>query len=159
MTTVWYFTPSPRALAFITKVHRSLYRATGGIIGSILPQFEDGDDGVRLRKLTVLLLTTTGRKSAARRTAPLPCFVYEGRTFVVASFAGSDEQPAWYLNLVARPEVEVQLGLRKSRCRAVTLEGTERARIWEKLAADWPRYRAYQNGTRREIPVIELIPA
>jgi deazaflavin-dependent oxidoreductase (nitroreductase family) len=154
---VWYFTPSPRALALITAVHRGLYRATGGILGATLPQLEGGDRGPRLRKLDVLLLTTTGRKSAVRRTIPLPFFVYVGRAFLVASIAGRDQHPAWYLNLVARPEVEVQWRMRRRRCRAVTLQGSERAHFWTTISDDWPRYREYQQATRREIPIVELI--
>ena len=127
------------------------------MLGSILPQLEDSRGRLEVRKLTVLLLTTTGRKSAAQRTVPLPCYAYEGRTFIVASFAGREEHPAWYLNLTVRPEVEVQLRSRKSRYRAVTLSGAERARIWTMLIEDWPRYRGYQNATSREIPLVELI--
>jgi deazaflavin-dependent oxidoreductase (nitroreductase family) len=155
---VWYFTPSPRALTWITKIHRRLYRATRGFVGSGLPQLEETPRGRRLRWLTVLLLTTTGRKTATPRTVPLPFYVYEGRTFIVASFAGRDRDPAWYENLVQQPEVEVQWGSRRRRCRAVTLSGKEREHIWTLLADDWPRYGIYQAGTPRQIPVVELIP-
>ena len=156
---MWYYTPSPRALSWITKVHRGLYRATAGIVGSRLVQLEDSRRGVALRLMNVLLLTTKGRKSGASRTVPLPCFVYEGRTFLVGSFAGLDRHPAWFANLLEQPEVEVQRGSRRNRARAVTLTGSERARIWAMLVEEWPRYRKYQSGTQREIPVVELIAA
>jgi deazaflavin-dependent oxidoreductase (nitroreductase family) len=146
-------------LAWITSVHRGLYRATAGLVGSSLPQLEETPRGKRLRVLTVVLLTTTGRKSGMPRTAPLPCFVYDGRTFVVASFAGSAEHPAWYLNIAHHPMVGVQLRSRRRRCRAVTLGGPERERFWKKITDDWPRYRLYEAGTRREIPLVELVPA
>jgi len=154
-----YYTPSPRALTFITKVHRGLYRATLGMVGSSLPQLEERQGVLRLCILTVLLLTSTGRKSGAPRTVPLPCFVYEGRTFLVASFTGLDRHPAWYRNLTEHAEVEVRLRSRRRRCRAVTLVGSERALIWKKITDDWPRYRLYQERTRREIPVVELVAA
>ena len=154
---VVYYTPSPRTLTLITKVHRGLYRATLGVIGSSLPQIEQRQGGLRLCILTVLLLTTTGRKTGTRRTVPLPCFVYEGRTFLVASFTGLDRHPAWYRNLAEHAEVEVQLRSRRRRCRAVTLVGSERALIWQKITDDWPRYRLYQERTHREIPVVELV--
>jgi deazaflavin-dependent oxidoreductase (nitroreductase family) len=154
---VWYYTPSPRALTWITKIHRALYRATGGIVGSRLPQLEESRRGIALRLMNVLLLTTQGRKSGTPRTVPLPCFICEGRTFLVGSFAGLDRNPAWYANVVERPEVEVQRGARRQRARAVTLSGNERARIWAMIVEDWPRYRMYQSGTQREIPVVELI--
>jgi deazaflavin-dependent oxidoreductase (nitroreductase family) len=156
---VWYFTPSRRALTWITTIHRRIYLATRGMFGSTLPQLEDGRRGYALRWLNVLLLTTRGRKTRALRTVPLPYFVYDGRTFVVASFTGLDQNPAWYTNLTEEPEVGVQIGSRRQRCRAVTLGGKERERIWALLSRDWVRYRAYQRATRREIPVVELIPA
>jgi deazaflavin-dependent oxidoreductase (nitroreductase family) len=154
---VFYYTPSERALHFITKVHRALYRATLGLIGASLLQLEKTQGRIGVRVLTVLLLTTTGRKSGAPRTVPIPCFLYEGRTFLVASFTGLDRHPAWYCNLAANPEVEVQLRSRRWRCRAVTLVGAERARLWQQITDDWPRYRLYQERTRREIPVVELL--
>jgi len=107
--------------------------------------------------LVVLLITTKGRKSATPRTAPLPYFAYEGRTFLIASNAGSDRHPAWYLNLVEHAEVDVQLRTQRRRYRAVVLTGTERARLWKMLSDEWPRYRLYQEGTEREIPLVELI--
>jgi deazaflavin-dependent oxidoreductase (nitroreductase family) len=155
---VWYFTPSLRTLTWITKVHRGLYRTTRGMLGSSLLQLEETHHGVRLRWLRVLLLTSKGRKTAAPRTVPLPYFVYEGRTFIIASLAGRERHPAWYLNLRERPEVDVQVGSRRYRCRAVTLSGEERERIWTMIVADWARYRIYQDSTRREIPVVELVP-
>jgi F420H(2)-dependent quinone reductase len=154
---VRYYTPSERTLSWITKVHRGLYRATSGLVGSSLLQLEETRSGLRLRVLTVLLLTTTGRKSGAPRTVPLPCFIYEGRTFLVGSFTGLDRHPAWYRNLAEHPEVEVQLRSQRRRCRAVTLVGSERALFWQKLTDDWPRYRLYQERTRREIPLVEIV--
>ena len=152
-----YVTPGPRALSWITRIHRGLYRATSGIIGSKLPQLEQTSRGLELRALTVLLLTSTGRRSGAIRTVPLPCFVYEERTFLVASNAGTDRHPAWYLNILQNPEVDVQLGGDHRRYRAVPATGAERARLWKTLADDWPRYRLYQEGTAREIPLVELV--
>ena len=154
-----YFTPSPRALAWITKVHRGLYRATGGRLGAKLLQFEETGRGRRLRALTVLLLTTTGRKTATPRTVPLPCYVYEGRIFVVASFTGLDHHPAWYLNLALQPQVEVQMRSQRQRHRAITVGGAERERIWKMLTDEWPRYALYQSRTKREIPLVELVSA
>jgi len=156
---VFYYTPSERTLRWITKVHRGLYRVSLGLVGSSLLQLEETRRGLRLRVLTVLLLTTTGRKSGASRTVPLPCFVYEGRTFLVASFTGLDHHPAWYRNLTEDPEVEVQLRSHRRRCRAVPLVGRERVLFWQKITDDWPRYRLYQERTSREIPVVELVAA
>ena len=144
-------------LVWITKIHTALYRMTNGVLGATLPQLEDRGHGTQFQSLSVILLTTVGRKSGVPRTAPLPCFVYEGRTFLVGSFAGSEKQPAWYWNLLERPEVEVQLKSKRRRCRAVTLHGDERERLWKIITDDWQRYRLYQAKTKREIPLVELI--
>jgi deazaflavin-dependent oxidoreductase (nitroreductase family) len=153
-----YLTPRGRALAWITAVHRAVYRASFGLLGSTVAQrAEEGTGLLLLRAMSVLLLTTTGRKSGAARTVPLPYFEYDGRTFVVASFSGGDRHPAWFLNLQEQPEVRVQKRWKKHAARAVALAGEERARYWEQLSDDWPRYRVYQAGTAREIPLVELV--
>jgi deazaflavin-dependent oxidoreductase (nitroreductase family) len=152
-----YFTPGPRALDWITKVHRGLYRATGGLLGSTLFQMAEKGKGFLIRPMPMLLLTTIGRKSGERRTVPLPYFTYDGRTFLVGSNAGRDKHPAWYLNLLDRPEVEVQIRWKKSTRRAVTLRGEERARMWARHVEAWPRYALYQQATPREIPLVELV--
>jgi deazaflavin-dependent oxidoreductase (nitroreductase family) len=151
-----YFTPSGRLLTWITKIHRGVYRATFGVLGATVPQRAEAGAGWLLRPLSMLLLTTTGRRSGMRRTVPLPYYSYDGRTFLVASFAGGDKHPAWYLNLADQPEVEVQIRWRKLKLHAVTLSGDERARYWQMLVDDWPRYRIYQAGTQRTIPLVEL---
>jgi deazaflavin-dependent oxidoreductase (nitroreductase family) len=153
-----YFTPSPRVLEWITKIHRGVYRATRGVIGSMLFQRAEEGTGFFLRPVSMLLLTTTGRRSGIERTVPLPYFVYDGRTFLVASFAGGHRHPAWYLNLADRPDVEVQIRWHKRPYRAVVLDGAEREQYWARLTADWPRYQLYQEGTPRKIPLVELKP-
>jgi deazaflavin-dependent oxidoreductase (nitroreductase family) len=151
-----YFTPTGKTLSWITKVHRALYRGTGGLIGSTVFQRAEAGDRWPLRPMRILLLTTTGRKSGQPRTVPLPYFEYDGRTLVVASFAGGDKDPAWLLNLRDRPEVDLQIGRRRSAALATILDDVSRARVWPKLVADWPRYQVYQDGTPRTIPLVEL---
>jgi deazaflavin-dependent oxidoreductase (nitroreductase family) len=75
----------------------------------------------------------------------------------VASFAGGDRHPAWFLNLRENADVRVRRGMRRRAARAAPLAGEERARYWERLAGDWPRYGLYQTETAREIPVVELV--
>ena len=112
--------------------------------------------GFPIRPMRILLLTTTGRRSGIERTAPLPYFDYDNRTFVVASFAGGAKNPAWYHNLEASPIVGVHRGLRKYQARAIAVQGPDRASYWQRLVDDWPRYGVYQAGTERSIPLVEL---
>lgn len=132
----------PRGAPFYVRAHITLYRATGGLIGS---------RGIPLR---FLLLTTTGRKTGRRHTVPLP-YYYDGATpYVVASNYGNNYPPAWYLNLEAHPNVEVQIGRERYTARARAATSEERGRIWPRLTATRKNYARYQQGTTREIPIV-----
>ncbi len=105
-----------------------------------------------------LLLTTTGRRSGERFVFPLFYGRAGGSYFVVASKGGAPEHPGWYRNLLADPDVEVQVGTTRTKVRARTAAGEERARLWEKALEFWPPYAEYQRKTEREIPVVVLDP-
>lgn len=105
-----------------------------------------------------LLLTTTGRKSGERFVFPLFYGKVGGSYFVVASKGGAPEHPGWYRNILADPEVEVQVGTVRTKARARTAAGEERARLWERALEFWPPYADYQRKTEREIPVVVLDP-
>ena len=104
-----------------------------------------------------LLLTTTGRKSGEKFIFPL---FYgdtdKGSYIVVASKGGAPQHPGWYRNLVANPEVEVQVGTAKMKARARTATGAERAKLWQEALKFWPPYADYLKKTEREIPVVVL---
>jgi deazaflavin-dependent oxidoreductase (nitroreductase family) len=136
--------PRGRALQLITALHLRLYRWTGGIVG--------GDSG----GLATLLLTTTGRRTGQARTVPLPYFPHGGRWAVVASFAGNPKNPAWYDNLVANPDVHVQIKRRRFAAVARPAGPGERPAIWSAIVARAPMYADYQLRTEREIPVVIL---
>jgi deazaflavin-dependent oxidoreductase (nitroreductase family) len=114
----------------------------------------DGADGHIWNGVPTLLLTTTGRKSGKPYTTPLIYGQDGERYFVVGSWAGSDYHPQWYLNLVADPEIEVQVISDKFRARATTATGEEKARLWQIAAKIFPNYDTYQKKTKREIPVV-----
>ena len=81
----------------------------------------DGAEGYIWRNgTTILLLTTTGRKSGEQRTSPLIFREWEDKYLVVASKGGADEPPAWFLNLETNPEVTVQIKGEKFAARART---------------------------------------
>ena len=141
-----------RALNAISKtfgsVHAWLYQKTDGRIGS---RFTGG--------APVMLLTTRGRKSGLPRTSPL-LYLRDGeRMVVVASTGGLPNHPAWYLNLQADPEVQVQIGDEKRAMRAETATREQKAKYWQRLIAVYPPYQAYQARTDRDLPVVILRPA
>ena len=77
---------------------------------------------------------------------------------MVASKGGAPQHPGWYRNLLANPEVEVQVGTEKCKARARTATGEERGRLWQRALEFWPPYAEYQKKTEREIPVVVLDP-
>jgi deazaflavin-dependent oxidoreductase (nitroreductase family) len=116
----------------------------------------DGAAGHEWNGTTVLILTTTGRRSGESRSTPL---IYRTRGddyLVVASKGGAPEHPAWYLNLSSDPDVEVQVEGDRFRARARTATAEERPELWSTMTERWPAYDEYQTKTDREIPVVVL---
>lgn len=126
--------------------HLRHYLATDGAEGYISP--ESG--------MPNLILTTTGRRSGQPYATPLYYGEHEGRYILVASYAGSDRHPKWYLNLVANPEVQVQIRGERFNARARTATLAEKPALWSMMAERYPRYEVFQQETEREIPVIIL---
>src|SRR5713101_8410522 len=120
------------------------FRANGGKIGGVW-------EGRPL-----LLLTTTGAKSGQRRTTPVMYLADGGRLLVFATKAGAPTNPAWYHNLLAHPEVTVEVGTETYEATATPLTGEERDRLYAKQASLYPQFGEYQARATRKIPVIEL---
>jgi deazaflavin-dependent oxidoreductase (nitroreductase family) len=117
----------------------------------------DGAEGHEWRPgVFTLLLTTRGRRSGKlRRTALI--YGRDGDAYlVVASQGGDPRHPAWYLNLLDEPEVEVQVGGETFTARARTATPQEKPRMWSTMTGTWPAYDDYQTKTDREIPVVVL---
>jgi deazaflavin-dependent oxidoreductase (nitroreductase family) len=104
----------------------------------------------------LLLLTTTGAKSGERRTTPIVHTTDGDRYVVIASYGGAPKHPAWYHNLVAHPEVTVELPGETFSARARTAEGEERDRLFAAQAALMPTFNDYQAKTDRQLPVVVL---
>ena len=101
--------------------------------------------------------TWRGVPTLLRRTALI--YGRDGDNYVVvASRGGHPKRPAWYLNLVDNPDVEVQVSAEKFRAHAHTASAEEKARLWAVMTAIWPSYDDYQAKTEREIPVVVLVP-
>jgi proline iminopeptidase len=119
----------------------------------------DGERGYHWRKgSTILLLNTIGRKSGEERTMPLIHRTDGDRYVIVASKGGTPDDPIWYKNLQADPEVTIQVKGEVIPVRAHDAEGEERDRLWNYLAEMWPDYNEYQKKTDRKIPVVVLEP-
>lgn len=116
----------------------------------------DGEVGHDWQNSVVLILTTKGRRSGEPRDAALIYQPYGDDVLIVASKGGADQPPAWYLNLEAEPEVQVQIKADRYTARARTATPDERPDMWRTMTATWPAYDEYQTKTEREIPVVVL---
>ena len=126
--------------------HIRQYEATGGKVG------HDWNGA------HCLILRTTGRRSGQTRKFPL-IYGRDGRDYVVvASKGGAPENPGWYRNLVAHPDIEIQVRDQIIPVRARTATADEKRRVWPVMTAQWPDYDRYQAGTKRDIPVVLLSP-
>jgi len=125
--------------------HVRRYRETGGKVGHL---WREGS--------TILLLTTTGRKSGEKRTVPLIYATDGDRYVIIASKGGAPEHPGWYENIEKTPDVELQVMDEVFQARARNAQGEERARLWRKANEVWPHYDEYATKTDREIPVVVL---
>ena len=138
----------PKFIKVMSQANVWLYRKTGGRVGG--KWFLYG--------LPVALLTTTGRRSGKRRTTPL-LFLQDGPRFVVvASQGGLPKNPAWYHNLKAKPQVELQVGRSRYLLEGRVASPDEREQLWPRLVEMYPDFESYQRWTERTIPVVILEP-
>lgn len=116
----------------------------------------DGKEGHLWRGVPTLILTTTGRKSNAQRLIPLIYGQDGDRYIVIGSKGGAEHHPEWYRNLMAHPEVGVQVAAERFQARARIATAEERPALWKKMTGIFPNYNEYQAKTAREIPVVVL---
>lgn len=115
-----------------------------------------GKVGGQFAGANLLLLHTRGAKSGLERINPMMYFIDNGRYTVVASKAGADTNPDWYHNLLAHPEVTVEVGTEQFAAIATVSSEPERTRLYEKMESISSGFTAYKHKTSRVIPVITL---
>jgi deazaflavin-dependent oxidoreductase (nitroreductase family) len=129
-----------------TGLNTTVFRLSGGrLLGTY-----DGNP--------VLLLHHVGRKSGEERVTPL-IYVEDGEDLViVGSMGGTPKHPAWFHNVTAGPDTEVELRGGRRAVRARVADAQERERLWPRLVEHYPAFATYQGRTEREIPVVILSP-
>lgn len=124
------------------------YEASGGREANTL---QGGND-------PIVVITSIGAKSGKLRKNPVMRVEKDGVYVAIASKGGAPENPSWYANFVAHPEVDLQDGPEPKPYRARLVEGDERRQWWDLAVTTWPTYASYQEKTDREIPVFVLEP-
>ncbi|WP_211210942.1 nitroreductase family deazaflavin-dependent oxidoreductase [Sporichthya polymorpha] len=144
-------TPRPDGPLFVltkiaTKIHVAIFRRTKGrVMGNF--------DGAPL-----LVLHHRGAKTGRPRATPV-IYLEDGKDLVVvASMGGQDVNPAWYHNLRAHPEIEVDIRGRRRAVRARPATAEEMTALWPRLSRMWPAFEDYKKRTDREFPVFLLEP-
>ena len=121
----------------------------------VIAEFRAKGGTVTGRRWPVLLLTTIGAKSGQPHVTPLNYTTDGERLVVIASKGGSPTHPDWYHNLLAHPEVTIELGEETFRARATPTAEPERTRLFGQQAAQQPFFDGYRKRvTTRDIPVI-----
>jgi len=125
---------------------------------AVIDEFRANDGKVtgRFAGAPLLLLTTTGAKTGQQRTSPVVYTTDGDRLVIIASYAGAPTNPAWFRNLVANPEVTVEVPGETYAARAVVAGGDYRDQLYAAQAAQMPAFADYQAKTTRQIPVVTL---
>ncbi len=133
---------------WFTKAHRAVYKATGGRLGA------------NLMGIPMVLMHTIGAKSGQLRSAPVACYPHPDGLLTLASNNGGPKAPAWWFNIKANPEIEVQYRRERRRVRAEEISEEERQKYWDAMAAINPRINQYWSQAQaehgRRIPVVLL---
>lgn len=142
----------PKELVDYLHGHYLRYLETDGEDGYLWDSTPVGGNGM----VKTLILRTIGRKSGKELALPL-IFGEDGeRLIVIASKAGYTNNPAWFLNLSASGNAEVQIKAERIKVSSHVAEGEERERLWEMMVDIYPPYTSYQEATERQIPVVIL---
>lgn len=137
-----------------TAEHKEMYLKSGGAKGHIMDLDAVGGHGFT----THCLIRFKGRKSGKVMITPLIYGDIGGEIVVCASKGGADEHPAWYLNLTAGPQIDVQVGTQAFRCTWREPESVEREKVWAFMQDVFPSYTRYQQTTDRVLPLVMMKP-
>ena len=125
---------------------------------NLIEEFRANDGKVtgQFAQAQLLLLTTTGAKSGLTRTNPLAYTMDGDQQVIIASYAGAPTNPPWYYNLVANPDVGVEIGSEQFEARAEVVDEPRRTELFDKMVESMPQFGEYRSKTTRTIPVIVL---
>jgi deazaflavin-dependent oxidoreductase (nitroreductase family) len=111
-----------------------------------------------MKGMTLLHLTTTGRKSGKKHRVELYGFRHDGDMVVIGSYGGQPNDPDWFTNLREVEDVTVEVGKQSYAAKAKVAGGELRKTLWAELGKLNDLYEGYQRKTEREIPMAVLHP-
>ncbi len=125
---------------------------------AIIEEFRanEGKVGGHFQDSTLLLLHTVGAKSGQKRIHPMMYLKDGDQYLVIASKSGAPSNPAWYHNLVANPDVTVEVGSEVFEGKATVTEEPDRSKLFAKMVAANPGFGDYEKMTDRVIPAVLL---
>jgi F420H(2)-dependent quinone reductase len=126
------------------KVHKFIYRKSGGRLGA------------RMGQIDVALVETLGRKTGQSRCVPIACYPYRDSIVVSASNSGKESHPVWYLNMQANPAVNVQIGKERFNAIAEDVADEERDALWQTIVPLNKHQGEYLEKAQRKIPLVWL---
>ena len=136
-----------KVFGVFTRVNTFVYRLSGGRLGNKLPG----------SRAPVILVHHVGRRSGTARVSPLIGLPEGDRWLIVALKGGTDKHPAWFHNLRANSETEIEIGRERIPVTARVLDEEERSRVWPRLVEVYPPYADYEGfAGERRIPVLSL---
>jgi len=133
-------------LKLFAALNASVYRMTGGRIMG------------KMGASDICVVRMQGARSGRWRDVPLMYVPNGDGVILVASLGGAPKNPMWYYNLVAHPDIEVQVKENTLRLRARLASSEEKAQVWPRCVAAYPSYETYQKRTTRDIPVFICEP-
>jgi deazaflavin-dependent oxidoreductase (nitroreductase family) len=124
----------------------------------VIKEFREnkGKVGGFFATMPLVLLNTIGAKSGLPRTNPTAYLADDERLIVIASKGGAPTNPDWYYNIVANPEITVEVGTEKYQALAKVADEPDRTELFDKMAAVNPGFAEYKEKTSRVIPVVTL---
>ena len=129
-----------------TRVNVWLYQLSGG---RLMNRYA-GDP--------ICLVTMTGAKSGKQRIVPLMYVPHDDKVILVASLAGAPQNPFWYHNLRAHPDIEVEYDGQRRKLRARIADSAEKAELWPICVQHYASFEDYQKRTTRDIPIFICEP-
>jgi deazaflavin-dependent oxidoreductase (nitroreductase family) len=124
----------------------------------VIAEFRANNGSVGRFGRNLVLIHHIGAKTGTERVSPARAIRHDPDSWLVAaSKGGAPDNPAWYHNLIAHPDVRIETPDDGTvAVHAEVLRGAQRDEAWERFKEASPGFRDYEQRTNRTIPVLIL---